>query len=213
MPFTASRALARRTERWFVRRGVPTMIEGYGFATHVLPRMLPSLALVAVASLAWLVPLRSAGSRRWVLLGAVVVATVVVRWVVGAFARRGLHLSRGVTVAILAGYALMPVAVPLLQSSRPPRASHAHVAWQGVCRRPATMPSKRCCWASRGPQHRAEGTRHIVAAPFGPSITPAGFEPGSSARWAGTAPPPRRCSSTADVRKRQAATSVQPSRR
>lgn len=115
MPFTASRALSRRTERWFVRRGVPTMIEGYGFATHVLPRMLPSLALVAVASLAWLVPLRAAGSGRWVLLGVVIVATLAVRWVLSAFARRGLHLSRRTAAAVLVGYALMPVAVPLLQ--------------------------------------------------------------------------------------------------
>jgi hypothetical protein len=115
VPFTASRALTRRTERWFVRRGVPTMIEGYGFATHVLPRMLPSLALVAVASLAWLVPLRAAGSGRWVLLGVVIVATVVVRWVLGAVTRRGLRLSRRATGAVLVGYALMPVAVPLLQ--------------------------------------------------------------------------------------------------
>jgi hypothetical protein len=115
MPFTASRALSRRTERWFVRRGVPTMIEGYGFVAHVLPRMLPALALVAVASLAWLVPLRSAGSARWILLGAVVMATVAVWMIVGVFVRRRLRSSAGATIAILAAYALMPIAVPLLQ--------------------------------------------------------------------------------------------------
>ncbi|GAA4723954.1 hypothetical protein [Phytohabitans rumicis] len=115
MPFTATRALTRRTERWFVRRGVPTMIEGYGFASHVLPRMLPSLTLVAVASLVWLVPLKSAGSGRWVLLGAVAAVTVAVRWAIGALVRRAPRLSRRTTVAILAGYAAMPVAVPLLQ--------------------------------------------------------------------------------------------------
>ncbi len=91
------------------------MIEGYGFATHVLPRMLPSLALVSAASLAWLVPLRSAGSARWILLGGVIVVTVAVRWVLGVFVRRAPRFSRRTTIAILTGYAAMPVAVPLLQ--------------------------------------------------------------------------------------------------
>ncbi|ONI91095.1 hypothetical protein ALI22I_10020 [Saccharothrix sp. ALI-22-I] len=53
MPFTASRGLVRQTERWFVRRGAPTMIEGYSFVGHVLSRMLPTSALVTLASLAW----------------------------------------------------------------------------------------------------------------------------------------------------------------
>jgi hypothetical protein len=91
------------------------MIEGYGFGTHVLPRMLPSLALVAVASLVWLVPLRSAGSARWILLAAVVVVTVAVQWVLGVLVRRSPRFSRRTTLAILAGYAAMPLAVPLLQ--------------------------------------------------------------------------------------------------
>lgn len=112
---TASPSLVRQTERWFVRRGTPTMIEGYGFATHVLPRMLPSLAFVALASLAWLVPLRTAGSARWVLLGVVLAATVAVRVMLRALVPRLPRFSRVATVAILAGYAAMPVTVPLLQ--------------------------------------------------------------------------------------------------
>jgi len=91
------------------------MIEGYGFVTHVLPRMLPALAFVALASLAWLVPLRAAGSARWVSLGVVVVATLAVRVAVTTLVRRLPRFSRGTTVAILAGYAAMPIAVPLLQ--------------------------------------------------------------------------------------------------
>jgi hypothetical protein len=47
---------------------MPTMIEGYGFVSHVLPRMLPALAFVTIASLAWLIPLKSLGSERWVAL-------------------------------------------------------------------------------------------------------------------------------------------------
>ncbi|RSM61621.1 hypothetical protein DMB66_24125 [Actinoplanes sp. ATCC 53533] len=60
MRHPGSGALADLTERWFVRQGVPSMIEGYGFVSHVLPRMLPSLAFVALASLGFLVPLRAA---------------------------------------------------------------------------------------------------------------------------------------------------------
>ncbi|MET0133248.1 MAG: hypothetical protein ABW215_06610 [Kibdelosporangium sp.] len=115
MSFIASRAQVRQTERWFVQRGAPTMIEGYGFASHVLPRMLPALAFVTFASLAWLVPLRSAGSGRWALLGTVCLVTVAVWVLVSAFVRRLPRFSRAATVALLTAYAAMPVAVPLLQ--------------------------------------------------------------------------------------------------
>lgn len=115
VPLTASRALVRQTERWFVRRGVPSMIEGYGFARHVLPRMLPSLTFVAIASLAWLVPFKATGAARWILLGAVLAAALAARAAIDAFVRRLPHFSRPTTIAILAAYAAMPVAVPLLQ--------------------------------------------------------------------------------------------------
>jgi len=91
------------------------MIDGYGFVSHALPRMLPSLAFVALASLAFLVPLRAAGSGRWFLLGAVVAVTVLVRIAAALFVRRLPSFSWPATVAILTAYAAMPVAVPLLQ--------------------------------------------------------------------------------------------------
>ena len=91
------------------------MIEGYGFGGHVLPRMLPALAVVTLASLVWLVPLRSAGADRWVLLGVVVVVTVAGWAALSVFVRRLSHLPRPAVVAVLVGYAAMPVAVPLLQ--------------------------------------------------------------------------------------------------
>ena len=91
------------------------MIEGYGFGGHVLPRMLPALAVVTLASLVWLVPLRSAGAGRWVLLGVVVVVTVAGWAALSVFVRRLAHLPRPAVVAVLVGYAAMPVAVPLLQ--------------------------------------------------------------------------------------------------
>jgi hypothetical protein len=115
VPMTAPDVLARRTERWFVHRGTPTMIEGYRFGTHVLPRMLPALAFVTLACLAWLVPLRTAGAGRWVLLGVVIAVTVAVWVVVRAFVRRLPRISRPTAVSVLTVFAAMPVAVPLLQ--------------------------------------------------------------------------------------------------
>lgn len=104
-----------RTERWFVRQGAPTMIEGYGFVSHVLPRMLPGLTFVAVASLVWLVPLKTAGSGKWVLLGVIVASTVAAWVLLSLFVRRLPVFSRRTTVLLLVAYAAMPVAVPLLQ--------------------------------------------------------------------------------------------------
>ena len=105
----------RRTEQWFVRQGAPTMIEGYGFRSHVLPRMLPALTFVAVGSLAWLVLLRSTGLSKWVLLG-VIVAVMVSAWILlSSFVRRLPSFSRQTTGVLLIVYAAMPVIVPLLQ--------------------------------------------------------------------------------------------------
>lgn len=115
MPPAASPTVVRQTERWFVRRGTPTMIEGYGFVTHVLPRMLPALSFVALAGLAWLVLLRTVGSWRWSLLAAIVVLTLAVWTTTSLFVRRLPTFSRRTTIAILIAYATLPVAVPLLQ--------------------------------------------------------------------------------------------------
>ncbi len=91
------------------------MIEGYSFTRDVLPRMLPTLSLVTVASLAWLLPLKAAGSQGRMLLGAVLAATLAAWAAIRVFVRRLPRFSHTVTVAILATYAAMPVAVPLLQ--------------------------------------------------------------------------------------------------
>lgn len=91
------------------------MIEGYGFFPHVLPRMLPTLAFVAIASLVWLVPLGAAGYGRWVLLAVILASTVVVSTVLSLFVRRLPVFTRNRTVAVLVGYALVPVVVPVLQ--------------------------------------------------------------------------------------------------
>ncbi|KOV79704.1 hypothetical protein [Nocardia sp. NRRL S-836] len=110
-----SSTAVRRTEQWFVRQGAPTMIEGYGFLTHVLPRMLPVLAFITVGSLAWLVPLRAAGAGRWVLLGVIVVVMVAAWALLSVFVRRLPTFSRRTTFLLVGVYAAMPLAVPLLQ--------------------------------------------------------------------------------------------------
>jgi hypothetical protein len=115
MPPAASPTVIRQTERWFVRRGTPTMIKGYGFVSHVLPRMLPALSFVALASLAWLVLLRVVGSWRWSLLAGIVVLTLAVWTTTSLFVRRLPTFSRRATLAVLIAYATLPVAVPLLQ--------------------------------------------------------------------------------------------------
>lgn len=109
--------LLRRTEQWFVRQGAPTMIEGYGFRSHVLPRMTPALTFVAVGSLAWLVLQQSSGLSRWLLLG-LIVATTVSAWVLlSLFVRRMPSFSPRTTVLVLVAYAVIPVATPLVQSA------------------------------------------------------------------------------------------------
>jgi hypothetical protein len=111
----ASETVVRRTEQWFVQQGAPTMIEGYGFRSHVLPRMLPALAFVAVGSLAWLVLLRSTGLSKWVLLGVIVAVMVSAWFLLSLFVRRMPSFSPRTTVFLLVAYAAMPVIVPVVQ--------------------------------------------------------------------------------------------------
>ncbi|MGI5506924.1 hypothetical protein [Lentzea sp. CA-135723] len=110
-----SSAVVRRTEQWFVRQGAPTMIEGYGFRSHVLPRMMPALTFVAVGSFAWLVLQQSSGLSRGLLLG-VIVAVMVAAWVLlSVFVRRLPEFSARTTVLVLAVYAAIPIVTPLGQ--------------------------------------------------------------------------------------------------
>ena len=86
--------IIRRTERWFVREGVPQLIAGYGFRSHVLPRMLPFLAAVVLASV--LLAVLGANARPGV--GVVVAAALVVvgpaRRCPGSSQRLGRQLPR-----------------------------------------------------------------------------------------------------------------------
>ncbi len=115
-PGSADSETARQTERWFTRHGMATMIEGYSFTEHVLPRMLPSLALMAsLAGLIWLVPLGGEGTWRWHYLIVVIVVIVTVRVAAGFVHRKLPRFSRIATIALLVIYASIPVAVPLVQ--------------------------------------------------------------------------------------------------
>jgi len=106
-------AVVRRTERWFVHQGVPHLIIDYRFRTHVLPRMLPFLAVVIVASLTIALWLTRTGP------GAMAFAVVLVL-LVGLLglplllARRMPRLSRRGAAAVLIAYAVTPVLIPLL---------------------------------------------------------------------------------------------------
>lgn len=108
-------ALVAATERWFIRRGTPHLIEGYRASEDVFTRALPVLALVFVggifgaANLAW---------PWWqnVLALAVAVALIVGLWaaVNRARGRRWSQLPDHVGTAELAVYLLVPTVLPLL---------------------------------------------------------------------------------------------------
>jgi hypothetical protein len=112
----AALEIAHQTEHWFTRRGMATMIDGYSFTEHVLPRMLPSLALMAsLASLAWLVPLGEHGRWRWGYLILIAAVIIAVRVGVGLVHRRLPRFSRIATITLLVTYAAIPIAVPLIE--------------------------------------------------------------------------------------------------
>lgn len=114
MPLIASRALVRQTERWFVRRGVPQMIAGYDFRRHVLPRMIPYLAVVAFVDVAWFGSAAAGAAGRTqdlVGLGAVVVGIALWPALV-VWSRRMPRLTLLWAWVLLAGYAVLLAAVP-----------------------------------------------------------------------------------------------------
>ena len=106
----------RRTERWFVSEGVPHLIAGYGFRSHVLPRMLPFLAAVVVVSLSLTVLLAGLGVGSAVLAGASVllIALLALPWLLARFGRQVPRLSLKGATAILVAFAATPVVLWLL---------------------------------------------------------------------------------------------------
>jgi Ca2+/Na+ antiporter len=132
VPLIASRALLRQTERWFVRRGVPLMIADYSFSRHVLPRMLPFLAFVAVTSLLWLLRGDYRPGERFTLLGVVLAVGLGAWWLLTTFGRRLPRFPRRAAVATVAAYAAMPVVVPLLELAVNKKATSPELRADGI---------------------------------------------------------------------------------
>jgi hypothetical protein len=110
---TVSPSVVRRTEGWLIRRGMPVLIADYSFASHILPRMTPFLALVSVTGLLW--PLRDELSPvgRFVAVAAVLIGGVLA----GLLLNRVRLLPvfpRRVVILVLVAYGAMPVLIPLL---------------------------------------------------------------------------------------------------
>jgi hypothetical protein len=105
-----------RTESWFVREGVPHLIAGYGFRSHVLPRMLPFLAAVIVVSLSLTVLLAGLGAGSVVLAGAsvVLIALLGLPWLLARMGRQLPRLSRKGATAVLIAFAATPIVLSLL---------------------------------------------------------------------------------------------------
>lgn len=110
---TVSPTVIRRTENWLIRRGMPLLIADYSFASHILPRMVPFLALVSVTGLLW--PLRTelTPAGRFVAVTAVLIGGVVA----GVLLNRVRLLPRfpgRVVLLVLVAYGVMPILIPLL---------------------------------------------------------------------------------------------------
>lgn len=88
-----------RTERWFIKQGVPNLVAGYGFRSHVLPRMMPFLGPAVLA----------------VVAGAVAYAAIARPGVTGALLTGILALATvlaiGVASALATAYGIVPLAV------------------------------------------------------------------------------------------------------
>jgi hypothetical protein len=100
----------RRTEKWFVRQGVPHLIDDYRFSAHVLPRMLPFLGAVVVASIAWFVPFPVVSPALQTAAWGITVAAVAV---ILRARRRLWRLSPRAAALILIAYASAPLLIPL----------------------------------------------------------------------------------------------------
>ncbi|MEV6966064.1 hypothetical protein AB0M47_13195 [Hamadaea sp. NPDC051192] len=98
-----------RTERWFLRQGLPQLIEGYDFR-QVVARMLPFLAFTA---LLWLDMFAAISPWTAGLIGAIV-ALAVWGWLTRFGRRPSPRLSTRTAVLLLAAHALIPPAMFLL---------------------------------------------------------------------------------------------------
>src|SRR5688572_1582630 len=105
-----------RAERWFVQQGVPQLIEGYRFRTHVLPRMLPFLVatVVVCVTVGVLLTRTGPGAGVFAVAGVLVAGLLALPWLLARLGGRLPHIPVSGTTAVLIAYALTPVVVPLL---------------------------------------------------------------------------------------------------
>jgi hypothetical protein len=114
VPVTVPDTVIRRTEGWLIRRGMPLLIADYSFTSHILPRMVPFLALVSVTGLLW--PLRAELSPvgRFVAVAVVLAGGVAVGIALNRFWRLPVF-PRWVATVVVVSYGAMPVLIPLLE--------------------------------------------------------------------------------------------------
>jgi hypothetical protein len=114
VPARVSRAVIRRTEGWFIQRGMPLLIADYSFASHILPRMVPFLVLVSLTGLLW--PLRTelSPAGRFVAVAVVLTGGVAVGIVLNRFWRLPVF-PRWVATVVVVAYGAMPLLIPLLE--------------------------------------------------------------------------------------------------
>jgi hypothetical protein len=107
------RETVRKTESWLIRQGLPQLIAGYSFTGHILPRMVPFLALVAVTGLLW--PLRDEASPvgRFTAVATVLIGGVAAGVLLNRF-RRLPTFPRWVAITVVVAYGIMPLLIPLL---------------------------------------------------------------------------------------------------
>ena len=107
--------MVRRTERWFVRQGVPELIADYRFRSHVLPRMLPFLATVVLVSVTLAVLLVRVGPEAGVVVTTLVlVAGAVLLWLLVHAGRRLPLLDQVGATTVLIAFAVTPFVIPVL---------------------------------------------------------------------------------------------------
>ena len=110
---TDQQAVVRRTESWLINRGLPQFIADYRFTAHILPRMVPFLALVSLTGLLWpwrdeLSPAGRFATVATVLAGGTAIGVLLNRF------RRLPVFPRPVAIAVVVSYGLMPILIPLL---------------------------------------------------------------------------------------------------
>ena len=110
---TVSASVIRRTENWLIRRGMPLLIADYSFSSHILPRMVPFLALVSATGLLWPLRVELSPVGRFVAVAAVLVGGVAAGILLNRFRRLPVFPRRAV-ILVLVTYGAMPVLIPLL---------------------------------------------------------------------------------------------------